>query len=134
MLAVGVLIVPAIFSWFMLRKGHSVVSRVVAIGWMVLVLSLVLTPHGRESALSVLSGGTPISSREFVTLEKFNRLRTGMTYETVVKILGREGDVLSDVGGPGPAIRIYQWTNGLSNMNATFQDGRLMAKAQLGLR
>ena len=33
-LAIGILIMPYIFAWFTLRKGHSVLSRIVSFLWM----------------------------------------------------------------------------------------------------
>jgi len=34
LLAAGIFLIPQIFSWFTLRNGHSVISRIIAIGWM----------------------------------------------------------------------------------------------------
>ena len=36
-LAVGTVLLPFIFSWFTLRKGHSTSSRIVAFGWLAVV-------------------------------------------------------------------------------------------------
>ncbi|WP_413664770.1 DUF4236 domain-containing protein [Microbulbifer sp. CNSA002] len=34
LLGVGIFLIPYIFAWFTLRKGHSVLSRVVSFGWL----------------------------------------------------------------------------------------------------
>lgn len=81
--------------------------------------------------------GTP-HSEAVVTLEAFNRLEHGMSYEHVCKIIGCDGHVLFRIGGVGgvPETVMYTW-NGVgmvgANMNATFKDGKLTSKAQFGL-
>lgn len=64
-----------------------------------------------------------------------------MTYAQVVKILGKEGTKLSSRDIAGIQTVMYQcYGDGISgsvlgaNMNAMFQDGRLVTKAQFGLR
>lgn len=70
-----------------------------------------------------------------VTMEQFSQLETGMTYEDAVEILGSEGEVLSETGIAGTDTVMYQWDGSsfASNMNATFQNGKLVSKAQFGL-
>jgi hypothetical protein len=63
------------------------------------------------------------------------RLREGMTRDQVVRILGSPGTEVSrsDLGGTSTVM--YQWQNADgSNMNAMFQNGKLVSKAQFGLR
>lgn len=71
-----------------------------------------------------------------VTMANYNRLRTGMTYEQVVAILGKEGTELSSNDIAGYQTVMYQWEGEsfASNMNAMFQNGKLMQKAQFGLK
>jgi hypothetical protein len=40
-LAVGILFMPYIFSWFTLRSGYSNMARLVAFGWLIFVLVLI---------------------------------------------------------------------------------------------
>ena len=71
-----------------------------------------------------------------VTAAEYARLATGMTYRQAVEIIGFEGEELSRSEIAGITTVMYQWTNpGFSgaNMNAMFQDGRLVQKAQFGL-
>ena len=67
----------------------------------------------------------------------FNRIREGMSYRQVVEIVGREGRVMSEGGSDwGAHTVIYTWENpGIraGNMSATFQNGRLVNKAQFML-
>ena len=76
---------------------------------------------------------------EKITLEEFNKIETGMSYEEVVEIIGGEGTVLSesDITGDGQyKTTIYSWDgNGMlgANANVTFQGGKVISKAQFGL-
>lgn len=74
-----------------------------------------------------------------VTMAGFQKIRTGMEYREVAKILGEEGEEASRNEMGGFVTVMYTWkakdfliTGG--NMNAMFQNGRLTSKAQTGLR
>lgn len=73
-----------------------------------------------------------------VTLEAFNSLETGMSYDEVVEIIGFDGELNSQVDiGAGDEFKteLYTWKNqDGTNMNATFQGGQLVSKAQIGLK
>jgi len=38
MLGLGIIFVPFIFGWCTLRRGHTLASRVLAFGWMIVVV------------------------------------------------------------------------------------------------
>ena len=70
-----------------------------------------------------------------LTLATYNRLQAGMTYEQVREILGSSGTEMSRLELAGITTVMYQWTRfGGANMNAMFQNGQLVSKAQFGLR
>lgn len=77
------------------------------------------------------------SGEDIITERDFARIEEGMLYEQVVDILGREGQVVSEGGSEwGAHTVMYSWDNpGMfgGNMNAMFQNGRLVSKAQFGL-
>ena len=70
-----------------------------------------------------------------VTLAQFNQVREGMTYEEVVAVLGSEGVEQSSSNIAGIKTVMYAWNGNTmgGNMNAMFQDGKLIQKAQFGL-
>lgn len=74
-----------------------------------------------------------------MTLEEFNKIETGMTYEQVVEIVGVEGTVLSETditGNEQYKTTMYSWDGDGSlgaNANVTFQGGKVISKAQFGL-
>lgn len=70
-----------------------------------------------------------------VTLKEFNEIKTGMSYDEVVKIVGFEGEESSMNELAGIKTIMYTWSNPtFSNMNATFQNDKLVSKAQFGLK
>ena len=71
-----------------------------------------------------------------ITMAKYDRIKTGMSYKEVVEILGKEGKELSNNEVGGIKTVVYQWEaeGAGSNMNATFQKDKLLSKAQFGLR
>lgn len=81
---------------------------------------------------------TPAPAKsDVLTKEKFEQIKDGMTYDEVVKIVGAEGELLSESGEKGSQYHteMYQFkTDGfLSNSTMTFQGGKLINKAQAGL-
>ena len=86
------------------------------------------TTHEQTNKQSSLGAG--------VTLSNYTRLKKGMSYAEVVKILGKEG---TNTGAkhslPGTRAVQYLW-NGEDggSMTALFENSRLISKAQSGLK
>lgn len=60
--------------------------------------------------------------------------RKGMSYSEVKAIIGVGGEELSRSDIAGFSVVMYSWTNSNgSNMNAMFQNGSLVSKAQFCL-
>lgn len=140
LLGLGIFFIPFIFSFLTLRRGHSIFSRMLAFFWFVCVFLWAFggTPEERAHRdtinFSVLSGEKAPTKEEMVTLHEFNSLDTGMTYWHVTQIIGAEGKLTAKNEIGDLVTEMYEWRNGLSAMNATFQDGKLVSKAQFGLR
>ena len=71
----------------------------------------------------------------YATMEKFEKIETGMTYEEVVEIMGSKGELMSEVGVGDITSKLYCWyaKNGIANMNITFSNGKVLSKAQVAL-
>ncbi|MDT8321559.1 MAG: hypothetical protein RQ826_13620 [Xanthomonadales bacterium] len=70
-----------------------------------------------------------------VTLAEYKQIQEGMTYERVQAIVGVAGEELSRSDVASYTTVMYSWSNpNGSNMNAMFQNGTLVNKAQFGLR
>jgi hypothetical protein len=76
-----------------------------------------------------------VKEKDEVTMEEFKKIKNGMTYEEVVKIIGFEGTEMSSTEIGGIKTIMYSWQNDDgSNMNAMFQNNKLNTKAQFGLK
>jgi hypothetical protein len=100
-------------------------------------------PSASSSATTAPDDTSPTVSEESeapsdgVTLENFQRLQSGMSYSQAVAILGEPGVEMSRTDLGGTTTVMYQWKAGglsIGNMKAMFQNGRLVSKAQFGLR
>lgn len=91
--------------------------------------------------IGIASGGNNTSStnsqiqQEKMTLEKFNKIETGMKYEEVVKIAGEEGTLSTETSYGNQTMKIYYWyaSNGISNATVSFTNGKVSGKSQIGL-
>ena len=73
-----------------------------------------------------------------ITASEFNKIKNGMTYEEVVKIVGCEGELGADASFGSYSSEIYTWKGLLyyisgANANVTFSNGRVSGKASIGL-
>ncbi len=86
---------------------------------------------------STTSSTTTEQNQDKLNLEKFNKIETGMSYQEVVNIIGEEGTVLSESEIGNIKSTIYSWYGEGSigaNANVTFQNGKVVSKAQVGLK
>lgn len=69
------------------------------------------------------------------TLEIFNQVEIGMSYEEVVQLVGAEGTLSTESGYANQTMKVYYWysSNGISNMTISFMNGKVSAKNQIGL-
>jgi hypothetical protein len=76
------------------------------------------------------------STSSGVTLAQYHQLTDGMSYGQAVNVLGSSGTEISRSNVAGFLTVMYQWegTHSGGNMNALFQNDRLVSKAQAGLR
>lgn len=118
------------------------------IGIFILIIIIALVGGGGEDTVNTnnepttnqetKTEPTPKETKEGVlTEEKFNQIQNGMTYDEVKNIIGSEGTVMSESGEEGTQFHtaMYDWeTDGLfSSANFTFQGGKLINKAQMGV-
>jgi len=70
-----------------------------------------------------------------VSMSQYLTLRAGEAYSDVADALGCNGIEVSHAKIGQVDMVMYMWKGGfVANMNATFQNGRLVAKAQFGLQ
>ena len=75
------------------------------------------------------------SNGALITLDEFNKIETGMSYEDVVNIIGSNGTLSSESSIGNYTTQIYTWYGNIfgANANVTFQNGKVVGKAQAGL-
>jgi hypothetical protein len=71
-----------------------------------------------------------------ISMDEFNQIETGMSYEQVKNLVGCEGRVMSTSSHPGYTITVYTWDgNGTySYANVTFTNDAVDDKLQEGLK
>lgn len=69
-----------------------------------------------------------------INYDNFLKITMGSSYEDVVALLGEEGTQESSSEVAGIKTVLYSWDGpGISSMNITLQDDKIMTKAQMGL-
>jgi hypothetical protein len=82
---------------------------------------------GAMAAALLFSAATP-SALAADDLDKITELKRGMTYEEVLKVMGREPEVKRSITtGSGTAMMVYAWWNGNDYLRTFFMDDRLAA-------
>ena len=132
-------------SAFELAYVNHLKSRQVKAVWVGVLCAIgtvfLISLSGPDSELSnVSSSGVGsvvkkvVDSQRVVTAEEFARIKDGMSYKEVVSIIGAPGEEMSRVTISDVTTVMYSWTNSdFSNMNAMFQNDKLVSKAQFGL-
>lgn len=87
------------------------------------------TQSGLSGSAVTKDGGADI------TMAKYEEIKTGMTYEEVVKVIGSEGEQSSNSKIGNTEISSYRWKGAnYSNIFGTFRDNKLTSKSQNGLK
>lgn len=70
-----------------------------------------------------------------ITLDEFNQIQTGMSYQEVVAIIGSEGELQSESEVAGITTKMYYWSGKgiVSSASFMFQNDSLISKSQIGL-
>lgn len=70
-----------------------------------------------------------------ITLEQFNQVQTGMSYDQVKEIFKRDGALQSETSISGAENKLYSWINNDgSNAIITFGNGSVDSKTQANLK
>ena len=117
-----------------LKKGHGCLLGIMI--FFIITFSFIAISLNMNSSIQKSISGVEDSS-EYITIEEFNKIETGMTYEDVCEIIGSKGTISSEVETPGYKIVIVTWYgNGTagSNANVTFTNNSVTGKAQVGFQ
>lgn len=88
------------------------------------------------AALMSVAAAPVLASDCKVTKAHYDALASGMTYDQAVSVLGCAGEEMSntDIGGMKTVMLMWSGNSMGGNMNAMFQDDKLVSKAQFGLK
>lgn len=105
------------------------------LGILILLIGIASIASLGENNTSPTSANSTEVQQQKVTLEKFNKLETGMTYKQVVEIIGEDGTLSTESSYGNQSLKVYYWysSNGISNATVSFSNGKLTAKSQIGL-
>lgn len=121
------------------RKGRSkgCLIAVIAAVAVLIVLGFIgskANTGGKALPPSAGSDATSAADKPALTMDGYNRVKTGMTFDQVTAIVGKPSQEMSRNEIAGTETVMYMWQGSFgANMNAMFQDGKLIQKAQFGL-
>ena len=119
------------------KKSMGCLTQVVGIILIIFGLSNVFRACSNMAgdAADGISESYQEEKASYATMEKFNQIQTGMSYDDVVSIMGSDGELSSESEVEGYKTQIYVWyaMNGYSNMLVIIQDGVVSSKSQNGL-
>lgn len=113
--------------------GRSFWKTFFLIAGICFVLSFVGCVAFCGSVATRMSEKMEIGAKDAMTLSKFSKIQTGMSYSEVCKIAGKEGKLMSETDSYSTKLYAWYGVDGISNMTGTFQNGYLVTKAQLAL-
>lgn len=97
---------------------------------------VILVGAGIGLGSSVISQPASVGD-EYITLDEYNQIQVGMTYEEVQEIVGSAGTVSAETSMAGIHTFIVTWYGNPTigtNANVTFQNDAVVGKAQAGLQ
>lgn len=114
-------------------RTHPVLRGILLAILIIVVIGVVMGPTDENNTTE--TGSSITQEQEKMTLEKFNKIKTGMTYKEVVAIAGEEGTLSTESSYGNQTMKIYYWysSNGISNATVSFMNGKVTAKSQIGL-
>lgn len=119
------------------QRNFFVKHKVITFLLVVIVLGAIVGATGENNNNNTTQTGTTVTQKqEKMTLEKFNKIETGMTYQQVVDIIGEEGTLSTESSYGSQSMKVYYWyaSNGISNATVSFMNGNVTAKSQIGLK
>lgn len=119
------------------QRNFFVKHKVITFLLVVIILGAIVgaTGENNNNNNTTQTGTTVTQEQEKMTLEKFNKIETGMTYQQVVDIIGEEGTLSTESSYGSQSMKVYYWyaSNGISNATISFMNGTVTAKSQIGL-
>ncbi|NLK37819.1 MAG: DUF3862 domain-containing protein [Epulopiscium sp.] len=116
------------------KKGRGCLIPILCI--VLIPIATVIFMSAQNSAIQRNISGVSNES-EYITMDEYNKIQSGMTYEQVCEIVGSAGEISAESNVGGYSTKIITWYgNGAagSNANVTFMNNEVQSKAQAGLK
>lgn len=119
------------------REQYAIISITIVIV-ITLLLSVILISGGSSgNSIQHTNSVATTNSEILIDYNTFSKIRNGMSYYQVKKLIGAEGTLMSSVGEGEYNTYIMSWDGyGSIGANAvvTFQNNEVISKAQYGLK
>ncbi len=141
LLGVGIVLIPLIFSWFTLRKGHSVFARVLSFSWLVLSIAIISAPVGVENRVTSTSNSVPVEAKteqvlqaESLTGPQKNAVRSAKQYLSM-QGFSRDGLIQQLSSDYGDGYKVADATVAVDSLNIDWNKQAVRsAKQYLSMR
>lgn len=116
------------------KKSAGCTGCLIAVFIFIVILSAIGTCNTKNTVPTYTPQPQSDVVSHTLTMDKFNRIRTGMSYYQVKKLLGFDGTLTSSSGSDDYKIETFVFQgDGISNIAVTFTNNKVSAKAQVGL-
>lgn len=119
-----------------LKKAHPIGIIIGIIIVIIGICTIINSGSSNKTSTNLTTSTENAQSEQYMTLEKFNKIQTGMTYQQVVDIVGTEGTLSTESSYGSASMKIYYWysSDGVSNATISFDNDKVSAKSQIGLK
>lgn len=69
LLGIGIFLIPLIFAWFTLRKGHTTKAKVISFIWLALTFVIIASQDGTQRTAGSSSSASPITASQEQIME-----------------------------------------------------------------
>jgi RNA polymerase subunit RPABC4/transcription elongation factor Spt4 len=113
---------------------HRGITAIIAI--IIICVAVAASNGTNNNTISTSTNNITIQKQEKATLEKFNKIETGMSYQEVVDIMGEEGILSTESSYGSQTMKVYYWyaSDGISNATVSFMNNEVSGKSQIGLK
>jgi hypothetical protein len=123
------------------KKDRTVITIIVIVAVIVGIIAFVIIGNinAAERTSSMVKENSKniqqtLDSYKELTMEKFNKIKSNMTYSEVCNIIGFEGTLTSEYGNEQIGItKIYIWSKSGKDITISFINNKVTSKLQNGL-